>query len=178
MRLDEFLYDLHFAIDKVCPPDWEVEWEDAPLPYKLYRHLPSFPLSLEVPLTLETWEKPAMPTLGKIGHFLWYVYGNTQFAETALNEKGTEHEYACMYSSRRFVPSGGALYPNELYLYLKIKELPEGVYHYDVAHHRLVLLREGNYDSYIARALGNRCDLSSCFGVIFVSTIFWKNFFK
>ena len=83
-----------------------------------------------------------------------------------------------MQSYRRFVPSGGALYPNELYVYLKIEDLPVGVYHYDVAHHRLVLLREGNFDSYIARALGNRCDMSACFGTVFVSTMFWKNFYK
>ena len=83
-----------------------------------------------------------------------------------------------MQSYRRFAPSGGALYPNELYVYLKIEDLPAGVYHYDVAHHRLVLLREGNFDSYIARALGNRCDISACFGTVFVSTMFWKNFFK
>jgi SagB-type dehydrogenase family enzyme len=70
------------------------------------------------------------------------------------------------------------LYPNELYLYLKIEDSPVGVYHYDVAHHRLVLLREGNFDSYIARAIGNRCDVSACFGTVFVSTMFWKNFFK
>jgi SagB-type dehydrogenase family enzyme len=83
-----------------------------------------------------------------------------------------------MQSYRRFVPSGGALYPNELYVYLKMEDLPVGVYHYDVAHHRLVLLREGNFDSYIARALDNRCDVSACFGTVFVSTMFWKNFYK
>jgi SagB-type dehydrogenase family enzyme len=79
---------------------------------------------------------------------------------------------------RRFIPSGGGLYPNELYIYLKMEDLPAGVYHYDVAHHRLILLREGNFDSYLATALGDRCDVSSCFGVAFVSTLFWKNFFK
>jgi hypothetical protein len=36
---------------------------------------------------------------------------------------------------RRFVPSGEALYPSELYIYLKTEDLPSGVYHYDVAHH-------------------------------------------
>ena len=40
-------------------------------------------------------------------------------------------------SLRRFVPSGGALYPNELYVYLKLEDIPMGIYHYDVAHHRL-----------------------------------------
>jgi SagB-type dehydrogenase family enzyme len=59
-----------------------------------------------------------------------------------------------------------------------MEDLPVGVYHYDVAHHRLVCLREGNFDSYIALALGNRCDVSACFGTVFVSTMFWKNFYK
>ena len=40
----------------------------------------------------------------------------------------------------------GALYPNELYVYVKLEDTPKGIYHYDVAHHRLILVREGNYD--------------------------------
>ncbi len=178
MRLEEFLHNLHFAVDKVSPPDWEVDWEDAPLPYKIYRDLPSEPLSLEVPLTLEKWEEPVPPTLRKIGHFLWYVFGITQFAETAISNDLNEEKEHMMYSSRRFAPSGGALYPNELYVYLKIEELPSGIYHYDVVHHRLVLLREGQFDLYISRALGNRCEISACFASVFVSTMFWKNFYK
>ena len=55
---------------------------------------------------------------------------------------------------------------------------PPGIYHYDVAHHRLLLLREGNYDSYLSRCLGNGFDLSDCFCTVFVSTVFWKNFYK
>lgn len=175
MKLDDFLHDLHFNIDKVSPPDWKVDWEDAPLSYKLYQGLPVVPFSLEVPLTLEKRQTPSKPDLHKIGHFLWYVFGHTQFSQLVYTTDPTPD---LMESYRRFVPSGGALYPNELYVYLKLKDLPPGVYHYDVAHHRLVLLREGNFDSYLARALGNRCDLSTCFATIFVSTMFWKNFFK
>jgi SagB-type dehydrogenase family enzyme len=177
MILDEFLHNLHFDIDKASIADWEVDWEDKPLPYKLYRGLPVFPLSLEVPLTLEDLKQPFMPDLRRIGHFLWYVYGLTQFSQSVFSLDAAEHSEV-MQSYRRFAPSGGALYPNELYIYLKIEDLPNGVYHYDVAHHRLVLLREGNFDSYIARALGNRFDISACFGTVFVSTMFWKNFFK
>lgn len=178
MNLDKFVHNLHFAIDKVIPPDWEVDWEDAPLPYKIYRDLPFFSLSLEVPLSLEVWEIPAKPNLRKIGHFLWYVYGITQFTEMRAGFAGTENEEDTIYSNRRFAPSGGALYPNELYIYLHIENVPAGIYHYDAAQHRLVLLREGHFDSYIARTLGNRCEVSSCFGTIFVSTMFWKNFYK
>ncbi|PLR82438.1 NADH oxidase [Bacillus canaveralius] len=178
MSLEAFLHNLHFDIDKVSPPDWEVDWEDAPLAYKLYRGLPVVPFSLEVPLTLEGWESPAKPDTRRIGDFLWYVFGLTQLSQSVFTLDSTEKTAGLMQSYRRFAPSGGALYPNELYVYLKMEDLPAGVYHYDVAHHRLVLLREGNLDSYIARALGNRCDLSACFGAVFVSTMFWKNFFK
>ncbi|MFS0690383.1 SagB family peptide dehydrogenase [Sporosarcina sp. 179-K 8C2 HS] len=178
MNLEALLHNLHFDIDKASPPDWEVDWDDAPLTYKLYRGLPVIPLSLEVPLTLKGMEVPAKLDLSNIGHFLWYVFGLTQFSEYKMDGDSSDPAMDLMQSKRRFVPSGGALYPNELYIYLKIENLPAGVYHYDVAHHRLVLLREGNFDSYISRALGNRCDLSECFGTVFVSTMFWKNFFK
>ncbi|MGM0852454.1 MAG: SagB family peptide dehydrogenase [Bacillota bacterium] len=176
MDLKTFLHNLHFDIEKVSPKDWVIDWDDAPLPYKLYRELPVFPLSLETPLTLEECEVPEQPNLQGIGHFLWYVFGFTQLTQSALS--ATDQAPEIMQSFRRFVPSGGALYPNELYVYLKIEEVPVGVYHYDVAHHRLVLLREGNVDSYIALALGNSCEVSDCFGTVFVSTMFWKNFYK
>ncbi|MBV7507956.1 SagB family peptide dehydrogenase [Bacillus sp. sid0103] len=178
MSLEEFLHNLHFDIDKASVPNWEVDWEDAPLPYKLYRGLPAVPFSLEVPLTLEGKEPPAEPDLCKVGHFLWYVYGIAQVSQSVFPFDSSDKTSNLVQSYRRFAPSGGALYPNELYVYLKIEDLPVGMYHYDVAHHRLVLLREGNFDSYIARALDNRCDVSACFGTVFVSTMFWKNFFK
>jgi SagB-type dehydrogenase family enzyme len=176
MDLETFLHNLHFDTDKASPPGWEVDWEDAPLPYKLYQGLPVFPLSHEVPLTLEQREPPEQPSLRKVSSFLYYVFGLTQLSQTALSsgEEGPD----LMQSFRRFVPSGGALYPNELYVYLKTEDFPAGVYHYDAARHSLVLLREGNYDSYIALALGGRCDVSSCFATVFVSTMFWKNFYK
>jgi SagB-type dehydrogenase family enzyme len=178
MSLEDFLHNLHFDIDAASVPNWEVDWADAPLPYKLYRGLPEVPFSLEVPLTLEGQEPPAKPNLRKMGHFLWYVYGLSQVSQSVFPLDSIDKTANLLQSFRRFAPSGGALYPNELYVYLKVEDLPVGVYHYDVAHHRLVLLREGNFDSYIARALGNRCEISACFGTVFVSTMFWKNFFK
>ncbi|MFZ7944913.1 MULTISPECIES: SagB family peptide dehydrogenase [Bacillaceae] len=179
MELETFVHHLHFDTKKVAPPDWQVDWEDAPLPYKLYRSLPEFPLNAEVPLTLEGREVQTEPSLKELGHFLWYVYGITQYAQSALfgDTEGIEDaSYAQLL--RRFVPSGGALYPNELYVYIKMKDAPIGLYHYDAAHHRLLLLREGNYDSYLSRSLGNSCDLSDSFCTVFISTLFWKNFYK
>ncbi|MGE7118938.1 SagB family peptide dehydrogenase [Peribacillus sp. NPDC046944] len=174
MNLDQFLHNLQFDTAKVRPPDWEVDWEDAPLSYKLYRDLPVFPFSPEVPLTLEACQTSSQPDFKAIGHFLWYVFGLAQVSQFMNDPEQMDF----MQSFRRFAPSGGALYPNELYIYLKIEELPAGVYHYDVAHHRLVLVREGNFDDYLNQALGGRCDMTMCFGTVFVSTMFWKNFYK
>ncbi|MBM7587432.1 SagB-type dehydrogenase family enzyme [Bacillus pakistanensis] len=178
MSLEAFLHNLHFDIDKVSPENWEVDWEDAPLAYKLYHGLPSVPLSPEVPLALEGRDGPQKPDLRRIGHFLWYVFGLNQISHSVFTLDSTEQSPDLMQSYRRFVPSGGALYPNEVYVYLKLTDLPAGMYHYDVAHHRLILLREGNFDSYLSQALGGRCEVSTCFGAVFVSTMFWKNFFK
>ncbi|GHI00461.1 SagB family peptide dehydrogenase [Neobacillus kokaensis] len=179
MKLETFLHHLHYDTEKVAPPDWEVDWEDAPLPYKLYRGLPEVPLSGDVPLSLTGRQAQAELGLEELGSFLWYVFGLTQYAQSAFiqdTEEKAEVSYAQLF--RRFVPSGGALYPNELYVYVKLKDVPKGIYHYDVSHHSLRLLREGNYDSYLSRSLGKGCELSDCFCTVFVSTVFLKNFYK
>lgn len=177
MSLQTFLHNLHFDIEKANQSDWEVDWKDAPLTYKIYKDLPTIPLSLNVPLSLKEKKDAIEPNLDEIGYFLWYVYGVTQVAQTAITS-GSNEMVNMMSSNRRFIPSGGGLYPNELYLYIKSDQVSSGIYHYDVARHCLVLLREGNFDFYVSRALGNRCDLPKCFGTIFISTMFWKNFFK
>lgn len=178
MELETFLHHLHFDTDQITPPDWQVDWEDAPLPYKLYRGLPEIPLIADMPFALKRREADLKPNLKELGHFLWYVYGLTQYSQFALNEGTEEQAVSFAQSVRRFVPSGGALYPNELYVYIKLEDAPTGIYHYDVAHHRLILVREGNYDTYLSRSLGNSYPISGCFCTVFVSTVFWKNFYK
>ncbi|WP_428912342.1 SagB family peptide dehydrogenase [Niallia sp. Krafla_26] len=178
MELNSFLYQLHFDSDNLYPRDWQVDWEDAPLPYKLYRNLPEVPLSTEVPLTLKKQEDPNPPRLEDLGHFLWYIYGLTQYAQSAIKDESIGKNVSFTGALRRFVPSGGALYPNELYVYIKLDEIPNGIYHYDVVHHRLILLREGNFDSYLARSLADGHSISECFCTLFISTVFWKNFYK
>ncbi|OCA84072.1 NADH oxidase [Bacillus sp. FJAT-27225] len=179
MELETFLHQLHFETEKCFPPDWKVDWEDAPLPYKLYRGLPEIPLTADVPLTLGKREAKLSPSLEELGHFLWYVYGLTQFSQTPALPDGIDGKNVSFTQSlRRSVPAGGALYPNELYVYIKLEDAPKGIYHYDVAHHRLILVREGNYDGYLSRSLADSLAIPDCFCTVFVSTVFWKNFYK
>ncbi|WP_273834234.1 SagB family peptide dehydrogenase [Guptibacillus sedimenti] len=178
MDLDLFLHQLHFQNDLVTPPNWEVDWDDAPLPYKVYRHLPEYQLPYDIPLAIQDQSFHPTPDLNNIGYFLWYVYGLTQFNQTAFPSSTKEESAETMQGFRRYPPSGGGLYPSELYVYLKLEDLPHGIYHYDVAHHRLLLLRKGHFDSYLTSALGNSSTLSNCFGAVIITTMFWKNFFK
>lgn len=178
LDLETFLHHLHFDTEKTFPPNWQVDWEDAPLPYKLYQGLSTISLSGEVPLTIKKREGVQTPSLEELGQFLWYVYGLTQYAQSTFIDGTKERNVGFTQSLRRFVPSGGGLYPNELYVYVKLDDAPAGIYHYDVAHHRLILLREGNYDFYLVRSLENGLPVSDCFCTVFVSTVFWKNFYK
>ncbi|MGK9251055.1 SagB family peptide dehydrogenase [Paenibacillus humicus] len=178
MSLKAFLHQLQCEPDKTKPQDAEVDWENAPLPYKLYRHLPVFPLASNVPLRLTGNQGDGKPTMRDIGCLLWYTFGLAQLSQSVVEQYTGEQWESSLQLCRRFVPSGGGLYPSEIYLYLKLEEIPDGIYHYDAAHHRLILLREGRFDSYVGKALGDRCDVTGCFAAVFVSTLFWKNFYK
>ncbi|MGG4440943.1 SagB family peptide dehydrogenase [Brevibacillus fortis] len=181
MSLENFLYRLHFDTENARPSDLEVDWEDAPLTYKMYRGLPVIPLPEEVPLSLADQRVSQGLSLHQLGAWLWYSYGLIQISQglltTTLADAGSE-SFLPHVTNRRPIPSGGALYPSELYVYLKLSSIPPGLYHYDAAHHRLVQLREGNFDHFLSRALGGSCPVNECFGVAFVSIYFWKNFFK
>ncbi|MBH0328949.1 NADH oxidase [Brevibacillus brevis] len=182
MNLENFLYHLHFDTENARPSDLEVDWEDAPLPYKLYRGQPVISLPEDVSLSLIDQTVSQEMTLPQLGAWLWYSYGLIQISQSLLvtttSADADSESFLPLVMKRRPVPSGGGLYPSELYVYLKLSSVPPGLYHYDVAHHRLVQLREGNFDHVLNRALGGSCPVHACFGVAFVSIYFWKNFFK
>lgn len=53
----------------------------------------------------------------------------------------------------RTAPSAGALYPIETYLVVNhVKEIPAGIYHYNIQNHYLELLKEGNFAIQTANA--------------------------
>jgi len=55
---------------------------------------------------------------------------------------------------RRAAPSGGALYPLELYVAsFKVNSLPPGIYHYNVEAHSLELVRAGQFNTELGRAV-------------------------
>ena len=52
----------------------------------------------------------------------------------------------------RTAPSAGALYPIETYIWVnRVSELDQGLYHYQVQHHQLDLLKKGDFSREVSR---------------------------
>jgi SagB-type dehydrogenase family enzyme len=78
---------------------------------------------------------------------------------------------------RRTVPSGGALYPLELYpVVLAVAEVEPGVYHYDPFDHRLADLARDPHA--IEGALVDREMLSHASVAVAITAVFWRSRFK
>ena len=75
-------------------------------------------------------------TLQEIGQLCWAGQG--------ITDPGGEF---------RASPSAGALYPDETYVFAhRVEGCGQGIYHYEVRHHRLAMLAEGSFGGELARA--------------------------
>lgn len=100
-------------------------------------------------------------TLGKV---LRCAYGVT--------EDNADTDYPRPF---RAVPSGGALYPLELYVWARaVEDLPAGLYHYDPADHQLDEL--GQVD--ILGAFVQQELVAAAAAVVLVSAVFFRSVFK
>lgn len=155
--------------------------ERQPLPFKLYHGVDHYALCQELPLTLgdARWSFAAfretqpyaprcgMLTLETLSQLLFYSYGFSR------HDMGA----GVQWPLHRTVPSARCLFPSELYVWLpQCAHLPTGLYHYDNLHHRLALLRAGDYRDLLGRCLG--ADLTECLGVALISSRFWKTAFR
>src|SRR5439155_2256240 len=79
----------------------------------------------------------------------------------------------------RVVPSGGALFPIELYVYSEhLVDNPAGLYHYDPRSHSLALLNEGALDPHPVNAVAQPELVRSCSLLLIVTALFERSTFK
>jgi SagB-type dehydrogenase family enzyme len=79
----------------------------------------------------------------------------------------------------RTIPSGGALYPLELYvLASRVAGLPAGLYHFDPEDHALDVLREGDELPLASSHLVQRDLGASAAAIVFISAVFARSTFK
>jgi SagB-type dehydrogenase family enzyme len=87
--------------------------------------------------------------------------------------------YGASAPGRRTVPSGGALYPLEVYVAAeRVDGLTTGVFHLDPFRHALELQREGAIAEALAAASPLPGLLSDAAAVVFLTAIFWRTRFK
>ncbi len=79
----------------------------------------------------------------------------------------------------RTVPSGGALYPLEIYLAAaRIEGLQPGLYHYDPEDHALDALRPGEDPAQIAALLVQRDLALGAAAIVLITAVFFRSTFK
>ncbi len=115
--------------------------------------------------------KPTHITLQELRTILYFAYGETR------DNKNTVYPRPF-----RTVPSGGALYPLELYFFSNgfITGLPAGVYHYSPTQNCVALLQKGDLTKEIANALisfQNQLAYDTTL-IIFITAIFNRSIFK
>lgn len=150
---------------------------DEPPKFKVLRGCPDVPLSTTLPLDLAEGGGDGEPATAsrvtdlegsdELTALLHYSFG---FSRVVLGP-------ADIWPHHRFVASARCFFPTEMYVCAREGSgVPAGVYHYDPLHHRLVLLREGDWTGLLARASGTRLDGATC--VLALTSMFWKNAFR
>ena len=107
-------------------------------------------------------------TLEQIGTLFFYAYGVTR--------KNTDTSFPWPF---RVVPSGGALYPLEIFFHTaSLKGHPSGIYHYNAAEHCLRHLQDGDDTQRISLALVQPELAQGNSLIIFLTAIFERSTFK
>jgi SagB-type dehydrogenase family enzyme len=131
-------------------PQQYMDWNNQPKPYKTYPKASKIELppptqapktslhdSLQNRKSIRTYQNTPL-TPEQLSYLLW--------SSTGIQR--VEHGFVYRTS-----PSAGALYPIETYLIINnIKQIPLGIYHYNIQHHYLEKLKTGDYRQHIAHA--------------------------
>ena len=87
--------------------------------------------------------------------------------------------YGPAAEGRRTVPSGGALYPLELYVVSRrVRDVPEGVFHLDPGRPALELMDDDDVGPRLADATPLPELLADAAAVVFLTAVFWRTRFK
>ncbi len=173
-----------------------VDWQHAPLKYKLYRGCDCLRLDY-LPPGRTPGQRSAREPFGNahFGQMLADIYGLTRQRWTGAESYNAiaagstlpvldPHRHPFKQDLLRPVPSGGGLYPCEVYAIIGADQaLPAGVYHYDPAHHALDVIRDAPAhagDLPLTTLLEALLEPPACpadFALV-LSCFFWKNAFK
>jgi len=155
-----------------------LDWDNKPLPYKIYPGA----ASISLPRDLNLSSTPALAALSS--------YVPADFSAPIETASLTRILFCADGLTRqkrvgdddyhfRAAASAGALYPIEIYLAAgSVEGLETGLYHFSPADLRMAGLRRGDWRSYIADAAAKRPSLLRARAVIAMSAIYWRSEWK
>jgi SagB-type dehydrogenase family enzyme len=152
-----------------------LDWDNKPLPFKIYADLEPIPLPREVsPLGIDTLralhadDRSGAVTLEMLATLLYYTAGVTR---KLTYPSGIEVLF-------RAAASTGALYQTEVYVAAgHVEDLGPGLYHFCPGDFALRRLRDADVRDALARAAGDD-SLARRAVTIVLSAIFWRNTWK
>lgn len=158
-----------------------LDWDNQPLPFKVYRGLEAIPLVRDLPerdvpaldaiasSPLRASDVPErVPDLAALSRVLHLAAGIT---------KTRRHAGGTLYF--RAYPNTGALHHVDLYLVTgDLPDLPAGVHHFAPHDFALRRLREGDFRRTIVEASGGNPDLARAPVVVASASTWWRNAWK
>ncbi len=155
-----------------------LDWDNKPLPYKIYPGAASIPLPRDLNLS-------STPTLAALSSYVPADFSapidtaaltRILFCADGLTrqKKVGDDDYHF-----RAAASAGALYPIEIYVAAsEVEGLETGLYHFSPADLRMAGLRRGDWRSYLADAAAQRLSIRNARAVIALSAIYWRSEWK
>lgn len=157
-----------------------LDWENKPMPFKLYTGVPVQDLPTE-------FLRPALNALVSIRGGVSKEKASTRMGVDTLAEllffsAGITREFKVPGRGTfymRAAPATGALYPVELYVVCRnLEGLEAGVYHFSPGDFSLSRLRSGDWTSALSSYAGSRADISAAPASIVLTSIAWRNSWK
>ncbi|RUM88826.1 MAG: hypothetical protein DSZ25_01625 [Thermovibrio sp.] len=170
-------YEYHLltahTFESVRKPHY-LDWSNYPSPYKFYDGAPRFKLPPFKAFTQETIDTLYRLCLdGAVEELSLQEISNLAFSMNGITKVENFHGEPFGF---RATPSAGALYPFELYLFIRnVPEIPDGIYHYQPYDHSVELLSRGDFFESLQTALC--CSIeTNCVAVI--TTIYQRSAWK
>ena len=168
------------SYDSVYRTSHYLDWENQPLPFKLYTGLEAVPLPNTLPVshvsTLQALAPPAphrpvtaLPTPDDLAYMLFYAAGVTRRRLFPGHGEMLFRAAACT----------GALYHIELYAVVAdLPGLSAGVYHFAPKDFALRQLRQGDHRQYVVEASGYAPGVQEAPVLLIGTDTFWRNAWK
>lgn len=147
---------------------------------KPYTDYPKIALPQEFPASRQSFDD-VLRNRVTARQFNGGMIGLEELAKVLYMSYGITRDNAGTHFPRPFrgIPSGGALYPLELYVYAsQVQGLPPGLYHYDMEDQSLDVLRRSDDLNQIAEFMIQGDLARSSAAILFISAVFFRSIFK